>query len=54
MEIMAEGGIEAAKINGRKAIIYVPKETTLKRIQAIEKYGAVIQINGHYGSGMKA
>ena len=39
----------AAKINGRKAIIYVPKETTLKRIQAIEKYGAkVIQINGHY------
>jgi diaminopropionate ammonia-lyase len=39
----------AAKRNGRNAVVFVPKETTLKRIETIENLGAqVIQITGHY------
>jgi len=39
----------AAQQNGKKSVIFVPKDTTAKRIKAIEKEGAkVIQINGNY------
>ncbi|UJP66098.1 diaminopropionate ammonia-lyase [Mongoliitalea daihaiensis] len=39
----------AAKIAGKESVILVPKDTTSKRIQAIEAEGAtVIQINGTY------
>ncbi len=39
----------AAKKFDRNAVIFVPKEITLKRIEAIENEGAqVIQITGHY------
>jgi len=39
----------SAHRNGKKSVVFVPKDTTIKRIKAIEKEGAkVIQINGNY------
>lgn len=39
----------SAKIANRKAVVYVPKDTTKSRIKAIENYNAkVIQIDGNY------
>jgi diaminopropionate ammonia-lyase len=39
----------SAKKFGKKSIVFVPKDTTAKRIEAIEKEGAkVVQVNGNY------
>lgn len=44
----------SAKKFKKKSIVYVPKDTTAKRIEAIEKEGAkVIQINGNYDEACK-
>jgi len=39
----------SAQQNGKSSVVFVPKDTTVKRIKAIEKEGAkVIQINDNY------
>lgn len=44
----------SAKKMGKKAVVYVPKDTTKKRIEAIENEGAkVIQIHGSYDEACK-
>lgn len=44
----------SAKFFNKKSVIFVPKDTTIKRIEAIEKEGAkVIQVNGNYDETCK-
>ncbi|HSH51039.1 MAG TPA: diaminopropionate ammonia-lyase [Bacteroidales bacterium] len=44
----------SAKKFGKKSIVFVPKDTTVKRIEAIENEGAkVVQVNGNYDEACK-
>ncbi len=44
----------SAKKFGKGAVVYVPRDTTAKRVEAIEKEGArVVQINGNYDESCK-